>query len=156
MSARLAALRAQWAARTPRERLLLTVAGGLLALLLLFVLVLGPARAARAAAVERHADAARTLGVVARATAAPPSVRGSGGPLRAVVAQSADAAGLVIDRYDSAGDDLRVSLGEAPAPALFAWLTALREEEGIVAAEAQLRREEGGVVSARLTLRRAS
>ena len=156
MSAALATLRAQWAQRSQRERVLLAVGAGLLALLLLVLLVLGPARQARLAAVDRHAEAIETLSLVVSATDAPPAVAGSGAPLRAVVSQSAEAAGLVIDRYDSAGDDVRVAIGEAAPPALFAWLTELREQEGIEVVEAQLRREASGGVSARLTLRRGA
>ena len=156
MNAALASLRAQLAQRTPRERIVLAVGAGVLALFLLYLLVIGPARQARENAVARHAEAAETLGLVARATAAPRAATGSGAPLRAVVSQSAEAAGVVIDRYDNAGDDLRVAIGEAPAPALLAWLTELREREGVAVTEAQLRREAGGGVSARLTLRRGS
>ena len=143
--------------RTPRERVMLTVGAGVLALFVLVVLVLTPARQMRENAVAAHADAARTLGAVRQATRAPRAApRGSEAPLRAVVSQSAEAAGLVIDRYDSQGDDVRIALADASAPALFGWLAELREAEGITIAEAQISREDTGTVSARLTLRRGT
>lgn len=147
-------VRAALAERSPRERVLLGIAAALLALILLIFGVLGPARDARENAVARHAEAARTLGAVRLATNAPAAPAGTGGPLRAVVSATADQAGIVIDRYDIEDDGVRLFVGSTEAPRLFAWLTGLREQEGITVTEAQVRREEGGMVSARITLRR--
>ena len=159
MSALADRARAALAQRTPRERIILAIGAAVLALFLLLVLVLTPARQMRESAVASHAEAARTLGAVQQATRAPASASASdpsGAPLRAVVSQSAEAAGLVIDRYDSQGDAVRVALADASGQALFVWLTTLREREGILVAEAQIQRQDAGTVSARLTLRRAA
>ena len=154
----MSALTARWQAFSPRERLLLGVAGGLALVLLLTVLVIRPLAGARADGIAAFAEAAETRAAVARAV-------GSGGqasapntgPLRNVVEETATGAGVVIDRYDFQGDGVDLTISDVDAPTLYAWLGELSAAHGVVVREASVRASgEEGLVTARLTLERLS
>lgn len=147
------ALRARWAALSDRERLLVAVMAGLAVLLLLTLLVLRPLAAARSEGLAAFRAAAETRAAVARAAAnGDGAAPVGGGDLRAVASQTAEARGIVIDRYDFQEDAVDLTITGIQAPDLYAWLGALSEEHGVVVREAQLRRGEGGELTARLTL----
>lgn len=145
------ALTARWAAFAPRERLLIGVAGALALVLLLSVLVFRPLANARANGMAAFEEAAITRAAVARAAG---SGAASGGPtpdLRALAQASADAFGVVVDRYDFQDGAVDLTVSDVDAPTLYAWLATL-EEEGVAVREAQLRAGDDGLVTARLTL----
>ena len=153
------ALRGWFDGLAPRERLGVLVVAALAAVLLLTVLVLRPLAAFKAGAKDRHADAAETAALVDRAVAGA-SGQGTGAPtgapLRAVISDTADAAGIVIDRYDISEDSVDLTIGSADAARLYAWLGGLSSDHGLSVAQGTVRGVEGGLVSARLTLERSS
>ena len=147
----LSTLAGRWSAFSPRERLLIGVAGALLVVLLLSVLVFRPLANARANGMAAFEEAAITRAAVARAAGSGSTANGPAPDLRAVAQTSADAFGIVVDRYDFQDDAVDLTVSDVDAPTLYAWLTTL-EEEGIAVREAQLRAGDDGLVTARLTL----
>ena len=147
----MSALSARWATFSPRERALIGVAGALLSLLLLSVLVLRPLANASAGGRAAFEEAARTRAVVARAVASGGGQGAPAGDLRALAQDTADAFGIVVDRYDFQDGSVDLTVSDVDAPTLYAWLATL-SERGVTVAEAQLRAGDDGLVTARLTL----
>ena len=148
----MSALQARWAAFSPREKLLLAVAAGLLVLLLLSVLILRPLANARENGIAAFAEAAATRAAVARSVGAGRATGTATGDLRAAAQETADAFGIVVDRYDFQDGAVDLTVSDVDAPTLYAWLAALADERGVAVREAQLRADEEGLVTARLTL----
>lgn len=152
----MSALRERWAAFTPRERLMLSVLGVVFAIILFLVLIVRPLTNMQTSGVAAFQEAARTRAAVARAAGQGQSRADTGtGPLRGAVSSAADAAGIVIDRYDIQEDALDVTVTEVAAPTLYAWLDDLSRTEGVTVREGTVRAAgDGGLVTARLTLAR--
>jgi len=127
---RLAAARTWWLGRTPRERWMLR---GLVVALAVFIGwygVASPAIAVRKAAADHRAEAARTLARIeaAKQTSDPAAPDN----LVTLVAGSASASGLVIDRHrEDASGAVTVWLDEVEPRRLMGWILKLRRDHGV-------------------------
>ena len=139
---------------TGRERVLVLLGAAGLALLMIWMFVLGPALQARAAHMARLVELDRLSGMLDRMPL-------NGGakvvtdlpPLRQRVTQSASAAAIEIRRLDPQGDALSISLGDVAFTDLAGWLAALTTTQGIRIVGAEIaRRPEPGIVTARLVV----
>lgn len=154
-----ARLRARWTMLSLRERVLILVMVGLLAVVILWYGLVRPVQDAAARARADHIVAVERAGRVAAAVAVLKGVNGSAptliGVLDQVVAQSAAEAGFTLDTANQEGADrMTVAIGAARAPALFAWLSGL-EQRGVQVETIIVTPSTGGTVGARATLRRA-
>lgn len=152
----MSAARAWLAGLSPRERTLVLVAAALLGLLAFLMLVVRPIASAREDGVARYEEATETYAAVARAAGMPDAGGAAGdGPLRTVLSESAEAYGVVIDRYDIDEDAVDLTIASTDAGSLYAWLGELSEIEGIVVREGAVRASgEAGQITARLTMSR--
>lgn len=147
---RLAAAKSWWIGRTPRERWMLR---GLVVVLAGFIGwygVVSPAMTVRKAAAEHRAEAARVLAEVeaAEQTRRP----AASGNLAALVAGSASASGLVIDRHrEDASGALTVWMDEVDPRLLMGWVLTLRREHGVGVRALAVSRGDAGL-RAELTL----
>lgn len=142
------------AARNAREQAMLAVAAVLAAVAAGYTQIWTPLDGARSAAL---ADIARHELAMARVLAAGPDLlpgpAGPAVPAPTVVATSAPAFGLAVQRVEPEGASTRVVLDNAVFADLLRWLVELeaRHSLRILAVELE-RRPEPGVVSARVTL----
>jgi general secretion pathway protein M len=148
MTPRAGAWRAFWRQRTSRERAYLAVMAVALALFAYAFAVVSPLRSLAAQAERRHAIAqseeASFPGVLAELAQREP-VRAAGADAGTLV-QSAVAAGIVVSQ-DAGAAPGRVTLRfeAVPAQALFAWLAAVRESQGLRPVKASIRRGSAGL-----------
>jgi general secretion pathway protein M len=153
----ISALNMWWQGRSPREQVLL---GGMIALLILCIGWFGiwdPAQSARIAADERldRAVMARDGAAGQIAWLKANNVQTIGAPLADQVTESANEAGFVLVRSQSAGENrLTVEIASARAQALFAWLAAL-DQQGVFVETADLVTKSDGALGVTLTLRKA-
>jgi general secretion pathway protein M len=155
----IARLTTWYAGLTARERVLVTVAGALAALIMLVYGIVMPLGSAWDDAAQRHAStverAGRVLaGLDALKRPAPKSAAG-GGPFDQQVAASAEAAGLVLQSSQPRGSDVvAIAIATARGPATLAWLDALAAQ-GIGVESLTVSPAADGTVSVNATLRRA-
>ena len=131
-----------WFQRSERERQLLMVMAGLLALTIGWLGVITPINAARASAQARldvaTSDASQitaAAGALRAVRTAPPLVE----PLNEIVGKASTDAGFQVSRLDPQGNGrIAVAIGTARSPALFAWLTAL-DRRGVIVDKLTLR-----------------
>jgi general secretion pathway protein M len=135
MSARLKTL---WLARTPRERWLLGVMLGLVALVLVWLLILRPLSDMLSTARQRHGEAEAALAEARSQAAAIAALEKNrpapfAGPIDSAIASAASAAGFQLSGLQPEGEG-RVSLaiGAAKPEALFGWIGALEGQGYIV------------------------
>jgi len=146
-----------WLARSPRERLLISVMLALAGGMFLWFAVVVPvddalltARARHAAAFERNA-AIRVAVALLEQKRTPAAV--IAGSLDQIVAASAAEAGFTLDANMAAGaDTTAITIATARAPALLVWLDRL-EQQGVGVESLQLVPSTNGAVSARATLK---
>lgn len=139
-----AALRARWQALAPREQTLVLVAGGLIALALLWWLALAPALATLRAAPARHAELDAQLqrmqslrAEALQLQAAPRNGRNDAtGALRTALTQRLGTTA----QLNLVGDRATVTLKGAPADALGQWLAQARSNARAAPVEARLTR----------------
>jgi general secretion pathway protein M len=148
-----------WAARTPRERWLLTVMLGLIALILAWLLILRPLGDMLSAAKARHGEAVAAL-AEARAEVAAierlerrrPST--AAGPIDLAVAAEASQAGFQLSKLEPRdGDRVALAIGAARPQALFAWVAGL-EARGYVVDSLSASVNPDRTLSAQILLRR--
>jgi len=124
---------AWWATRSERERKLLLVMFGLLALVLVWLLVVRPLGDALDRAKQRHNVAVLAL-AEARARSSPGGARTGGPPslpLDALVRRTATDAGFTAARVTGGGPNIaRLTLDAARPQALFGWIASL-EAQGV-------------------------
>lgn len=131
-------LRDAFAARTVRERRMLTGLGVALALFIGWYGVVTPALAWRADAVDRLATARIKAAAVEDGVARLKGV-GPVGPaqpvaeVEAAAMQAAEASGLTLEASDAGDGALEFSIAGATSPALFGWLQALETQHGVTA-----------------------
>lgn len=149
-----------WAARAPRERLLIVLSVGLMAALLLNLLMVRPLRTARDEASASLSVAARTLdGVSAaqpleRAGAANATASVSGEALRTRLVDLATQRGLAVSRLQtSESGTLVIQFDNASAPLIFAWLESAERQLGAKPQRASLFAEASGSVRASFEFR---
>ena len=155
MTARLKAL---WLARTPRERWLLGVMLGLVALVLVWLLILRPLSDMLSAARQRHGEAVAALAEARSQAAAIAALERNrpapfAGPIDAAVAAAASEAGFQLSALQPEGPG-RVSLaiGAARPQALFGWIAAL-EAQGYIVQSLTVTSNPDRTLSARIALR---
>ncbi len=140
-----------WTERSPREKLLLGVAGGLGVLIILYQFLFVPLTAYRADAVRdyQRSDALLTemragaAEASALKTVAERRIRRSDQPLRVTVTASAHQAGVTITRIEPARDGgLSVWIEEVGAQPLHRWIKDLHADHGIAVSKASIHRHE--------------
>ena len=127
-----------WRARAPRERLMLAVMLGAIAAFLYWYGGVVPLRKLAVAAEARYEREVGSLVALREAIAAIRAAREAtpdppaGEAYAAAILASAPAAGVSVSRQRPHGDGgLAVGIDAVDAPALFAWLEALRSTHGI-------------------------
>jgi general secretion pathway protein M len=142
-----------WEARSERERWLVGLMLVLAAILLLWLLVVRPLSDALDAAKSRHGDAAVAL-AEARARARPPGAAApaASGPVDAIVARTAAAAGFPGARIAGQGPGrASVSVDAARPQALFGWIAQM-EQAGLVVERLRAQANPDHTLSAEMTL----
>lgn len=125
--------RTWWTGRSPRERAMLSVMGGLIAAVAVWFLVVSPTLTWRSEATERRAEAGAQR---ARIEAGVARMQGSSGPSMAVsdmeqvANQTATAASLNVAFAPEDGG-LGFTVTQATTGALFGWLAQLQAEHGM-------------------------
>lgn len=123
-----------WGERSPRERQLLVVMFGLLAIMVLVLGIIRPLASATVAAHDRLDRVTIEAGQIATAVealrdakkGAPPALAGT---LVLAVSQSAGTAGFTLSTLDPQGDDrVGFTIPAAKSPAMFAWLRAMAQQ----------------------------
>lgn len=142
----------------PRDRMALTGLAAFIALVLGYLLVWQPAERLLGRAQE-HYRQQQELHAYLQANAE--QARRSAGParrglepekLQGVVTGTAQRHGLVLERFDSEGDNgVMLSLSKAPFEPLLRWIATL-QERGAEVTEISLDRVEAGRVDVRLTV----
>lgn len=131
MKARLARLKAWWDGRSPRERAMLAVMGGLIGVLIAWYGGIAPALEWRAAAAGRRAVSEARLALVeAAATRMTPPAASDPAALQARAEPAAVAMGLEV-RFSPGDRGLDFTVASAATPALFGWIAGLRGAHGI-------------------------
>lgn len=154
-----------WQARAPRERAILSVAGGAVALLLVYLIVVEPLQQRREM-LERGVASQRELlswmhrvVVPARGELRTGRTARGGGSLFSVVDRSAKATPLAgsLRRVQPEGDAaVRVWLEGAPFDEFVRWIAQLERDQGVSVSALAVERAEGaGLVGVRVTLERA-
>jgi len=146
-----------YGALTARERVLVSIAGALVALLVLIYGVVLPLGAAHDKAHDRHRAAVEVSGRVLAGLEAlqdAPPTTAAAGPVAQAVAQFAEAEGLVLQANEPRGNDVAVVIvPTAAAGAALGFLDQLRRQ-GIVAEQVTITPAADGSVSVNATLRR--
>lgn len=145
-----------WARRSSRERLLLGLLVGALAVYVGIVAITQPLLKARRAALDeiaRHETALAQLETAPEGGAARVAIDNR--PVPAVVTDTAPGFDLAIRRIEPEGGGARVVVEDASFAQVLSWIAALEREHGLRLAAVEMdRRPEPGTVSARLTLER--
>ncbi len=149
----MAMLTERWMARSPRERLLLSVAGVLAALMLVWFALAAPALAARERAGRAYASAAdlyeeMTAGAreAARLRLSAPAIQDEAdqAPLRTAASALARDFGLQISRIQPGEAGALAFVFETADPGdLFRWIEGLQTRYGVAASTVTLRRNDG-------------
>ncbi len=133
-----ASLSAWWRTRTLREQRLMLVAGGLLAIVLAWLLIVRPLGDSLSRARERHSAAALALAETRAQAAliaqlerrAAPAALGA--PLDVLIAQSANEAGFPVTRVERDGPNLATFVSASVRPqAFFAWVGQMENGRGL-------------------------
>lgn len=151
-------LRAWFAGRSLRERRLILVMLGLLAVTIVWGLVIRPVQNGLSSTRERYADAVVRVGEAERELASVKAiqrrqVRPVPLPLDAEVRARAEAAGFALATLEpEANDRVHASIATAKAGALMAWISAL-ENDGVLVDGLSVRGNGDGTVTAQMTLK---
>jgi general secretion pathway protein M len=146
-------MNAWWDARSERERWLVGAMLVLAAILLIWLLIVRPLADALDAARMRHGEAAVAL-AQARARAHPSAAAGpaAAGPVDAIVARNAAAAGFPGARIASQGPGrATIGLDAARPQALFGWIAQM-EQQGLVVERLRAQANQDHTLSAEMTL----
>lgn len=156
MMSQLAPVLLWWEARAPRERLLLAILLGVLALWLAIVAIWQPLQSARGRLGDQIVRYERALTVLqSQPAVAAPVAAPDDRPLNVVITETAAAFQLTIRRLEPEGARIRVVLDEAPFDAVILWLEAVQRDHGLRVTQVEMtRRPAPGVVNATLTLER--
>ncbi|WP_321489860.1 type II secretion system protein GspM [uncultured Hyphomonas sp.] len=149
-----------WSTRSVRERLLILVAGVLVAVLLTNLLVVRPLRAAKESASTSLAVASRTLDAVsasrpmANAGGAPGATGVAAQDLRSRLVELAANRGISVSRLQSnERGAIIIQFDQVSVQPLFAWLEAAERELGAEPAQASVFADAGGTVRASFEFR---
>lgn len=152
----IANLTSWFVSRTKRERYMLLVMAGLMAVVIVWLGIILPVNDALASAKRRHAEALATEATIGRQVAIR-SLRGStvrlSAPLATVVTQLASEAGFTGAQVNPVGREaVDVAIPAARPQALFAWLEDLRGRD-IFPVSLAMRAAEGQTVSVEMRLK---
>ena len=155
---KLAPAQTWFAGLTARERGLVTVAGGLVAAIVLVFGIVLPLGSAHDAAHVRHREAVETSSRLLAQLAvleAPPTSRATlAGPVSQVLAASADSAGFVLQSNQAQGSEAAtIAVPTARPAAALAWLDSLAAQ-GLVLDTLTMTPAADGSVSVNASLRR--
>lgn len=157
----IAAARLWYAGLSRREQLLVGIAGGLAAVILLLFGIIRPSLSAIDAAKIAHDEAVQRRGrieaTVDAALTQKPTGRVAGGPdLELIVTQGAAEKGFdLIKSPNAAPGQITFRMDQARAPALLAWLNEL-ESQDVMVSSVTLRSGPNGSVSVDAQLQKAS
>lgn len=152
MTPTLGSLKANWTARTPRERLSLLIMAGALAAFGYWFLLAAPLRSLAADAEQRHLRAAieaagfgPTLEEIAKLQS--PASRGGDTAMdSSALVLLATEMGLVVRASESAeSGSIVLQFEAAPPAALFAWVTQVRQQFGLRPLRAHVERGDSGL-----------
>lgn len=149
-----------YAGLTGRERVLVTLAGAILALIILIYGIILPLGRAHDAAEERHRlaldNAGRVqAGLAALKTGDAVKAASGGGSLHLMIASEADALGFDLPSNQPRGNDMTaITIPAARPQVLLRWIADL-EARGIILELMTLRPAPDGSVAANAVLRRA-
>ncbi|MNE31640.1 General secretion pathway, M protein [compost metagenome] len=128
-----------WDGRSVREQRMLAVMGLLIAAVLIWLLIVRPAFAWRAAAAERRVEATASLTRIESGLAArTPTKAGAPMPLAEVeqaARSAAEAAGLNVTLSVDEAGGIGFDAPGVTSAALFGWLSALKTEYGVDVAD---------------------
>ncbi len=145
---------------TERERMLVSVAGGLMALIVLIYAIILPVGQALDDAAVRHRLATERAGRIAAqidALKAAPRVKPAAlaGPVEQVAGASAQAAGFVVQSSQRRGSDAVVIVIPTARPsAALAWIDGL-SAQGLAVEQLTMTPAPDGTVSVNVTVRRS-
>lgn len=148
-----------WRGRTLREQRLLLFGGALALVVLAWLLVIRPLDDSLSAARERHGEAVAALAetraeaaLVTALDAAPaPDL---GGPLDALLMQSASAAGFEVAKVESNGPTEAALAIEAARPqAYFGWIREMESAHGLIVARLDAHTNSDRTLSVSVTFR---
>lgn len=148
-----------WRDRSPRERVLLSVLAVLLAGVVLWLGVLRPLAAGRAAAAARHHGAAAALVDVQRMGLAIRAAEARASAARSVpvvdrVAARASAAGMTVASLDADGaSGARLVIAAVRPEPLLAWLAGIERDDGLIIESVNITRNDDATVAAQISLR---
>ncbi len=153
----IANLKSWFVSRTKRERTMLLVMAGLMAVVIVWLGIILPVNDALAASKRRYAKALEAEATIARQVATIRSLRGATvrlpAPLATMVIQSASEAGFTGAQVNPVGRDaVDVAIPAARPQAMFAWLEGLRGR-GIFPVSLAMRGSAGQTVSVEIRLR---
>ncbi|MFN3311976.1 MAG: type II secretion system protein GspM [Hyphomonas sp.] len=142
--------------RTPRERLMLSVMAGLLAVWVVYALVWQPINDRRGALNDRIDRYATALVLLHSAPMVPvPVAQTDSRPVATILTESAAAFGLSILRLEPEGTGARLVLQETPFETVIQWIDALESQNALRLTLLEMtRRPAPGVVTATLSVQR--
>ena len=151
-----------WRTRTLREQRLLLAMFGLMAVVLAWLLIIRPLNDALSEARERHGDAARAVAearaqvdLIEKLQQAPATPLG--GPLDAVVSQSATEAGFTVSRVEREGANSATMVVDAVRPqAFFGWLDQMETSRGLIVERLRATAHSDRTLSVQVTFRARS
>lgn len=154
-------IREWWTSREPRERTLLMVLAGLLALTIAYYGIWSPLQNARESARQAVNSAAADYSIVQRGLRSVSAARSSSvgaaenvDGFRSEITRTAREAGLSIARLQSgAGGSIQISFDDAEPQRLFAWLASLDGQPGGQVIGATLTNRDAATVQAVIELR---
>lgn len=147
-------MRDYWEQLAPREKLLIGIAGLLIAVLLFTLLVMRPVLGFNERAKSRYENATETYTLVTRAASRPAGQEAlEMTAVRSILTRSAGQNGIVINRINVQDANIDLSIANTRAARLYEWLARLENEHQIFVEDAQIRPANDGVtVTARLTV----
>jgi general secretion pathway protein M len=150
-------MRAFWAARTPREHVLIMVLGLISAAAVLIMIIWHPLQQHRSALrddIARYSHAMATLSAIPAGAGIQPTATAEL-PLPSIITDTAATFQLAVRRLQPTENTADVTLEDAPFDAVLLWVDTLERDHGLRMVSLTLtRRPEPGVVAASLIVGR--
>lgn len=142
-----------WQDLSARERLLIAICAGVIALAMLVFLVIRPIGEYRANAVVEFEQATETYKRVQLAAASPRQEGSTDfSELRSLLTRTAQSSGIVINRIATRNQVMELSTAGSTPARLYGWLALLEEQHQVHVQVAQIRPASGNNVTALLNL----
>lgn len=147
-------MKAWYTSLSVRERTLVMIAGGLVGIFVLLTFIIQPLISYRTSARADYLNASATYSTVMRAAASPATAgRSDPSGLRSILTRTAARSDVVINRINSEGAQIDLSISNVAAGRLYGWIGLLQTEHNVLVQEAQIRpASDGRTVTARLTV----